>query len=86
MNGKYASRYMTDVLISDVVIELKDSSGFSYYISIDNKDVVAEFKVWFKNVFAIGKAQTLTVFQYEKVEVSECEIEMHIVKFITQKI
>jgi hypothetical protein len=85
MIRKFSSRYISDVIISDTGIELKDSNGLSYYIDITNTTVVSEFKIWFENIFAVGKAQTLTVFQYENIEVSECEIEMRIVKFITQK-
>lgn len=85
MIRKFSSRYISDVIISDTGIELKDSNGLSYYIDITNTTVVSEFKNWFENIFAVGKSQTLTVFQYETIEVSECEIEMHIVKFITQK-
>ena len=84
----YSSRYISDVIISDARIELKDSNGLSYYIdttNANNANVVSEFKNWFENIFAVGKSQTLTVFQYENIEVSECEIEMYIVKFITQK-
>lgn len=86
MKKRYASRYITDVAITDENIELKDSSGFSYYIPKTCRQVVAEFEQWFTNVFIVGKAQTLTVFEYETVDISECEVEMHIVKFVTKSV
>lgn len=86
MKRRYASRYITDVATTDENIELKDSSGLSYYIPKTCRRVVAEFEQWFTNVFTVGKAQTLTVFEYETVDISECEVEMRIVEFITKSI
>lgn len=81
---KFKSCFIVDVSISEKDIILTDSSRCTYRILKDNKQLLNEFKLWFKNVFSKGIAQTLTVFQYECIDISECEVEMRVVKFLAK--
>lgn len=84
INQFFKSCFIVDVAITDNDIVLSDSSHNKYYISRANTEVVKQFKLWFANIFCKGIAQTLTIFQYEPQDISECEVKINIVNFITK--
>lgn len=77
----FASRYIVDVIIDEKYIKLKDSSQGIFYIDKDNKNIINQFKYWFKNVFSKGISGTLTVIEYEKYSLNN-EIICNIKRFI----
>lgn len=77
----FASRYIVDVIIDEKYIKLKDSSQGIFYIDKDNKNIINQFKYWFKNVFSKGISGTLTVIEYEKYSLNN-EIICNIKHFI----
>ena len=80
----FRSCFIIDVEVSKEHIILSDSIHNRYIIDAKNDEVMNQFKTWFKEVFSKAVSQTLTVFQYEVVDVSECETEMQIVKFLNR--
>lgn len=76
----FRSRYIVDVDLEPTYIELTDSTHAKYYIDINNRSVMEQFKLWFKTWFIIGANQHLTVFAYSKHNV-DGEIKMVIEKF-----
>lgn len=79
---KFRSCFIVDVSLNADDIVISDSTHMSYHIDPKNQTLRKEFTDWFKRVFQAGKAQTLTIFSYEIKDVSECESELHIVKFL----
>jgi hypothetical protein len=81
---RYRSCYIVDIIIKNDNIQLSDSVGRNYIVA--NSEIALEsYKKWFNNVFLKGIAQTLTIFEYIIVDISECEMELHITKFLTEK-
>lgn len=78
----FKSCYIVNVSINEKEILLSDSCNHTYHINKQNNELLNEFKIWFKQIFSKGIAQTLTIFQYEIIDISECECEIHIVKFL----
>ena len=64
------------------VARIIDSAHAIYVVDLKNEKLLEKFKLWFKNVFKAGIAQTLTIVQYESVALSECDIELQITDFI----
>ena len=77
----FASRYIVDVSIEENYIQLGDSSRAKYYIDRCDKNVIAQFKTWFANVFSKGIPGTLTIFEYEKVS-NDGQVDLVIKKFL----
>ncbi len=84
MKTMYHSCYICDVKVdyTNKLATLMDSSHNQYFIELSDKKNIEEFENWFKNIFSKGVAQTLTIFQYTTKDVSECETEMYIIKFL----
>lgn len=79
----FKSRYIVDVDIEPTYIELTDSAHARYYIDINDKAVMEQFKTWFKTWYIKGVNQHLTVFAYSKYEV-DGEIKMVVQKFFEE--
>lgn len=83
MNAKkFRSCFVTDVQVMQGKAVLADSAGRQYVVSLEDESLKAQFASWFKAVFCKGVAQTLTIFSYETADISECETELHITKFM----
>lgn len=80
----YHSCYICDVKIDNEkkLAVLTDSSQRQYYVELSDNTYVESFKTWFNCIFCKGIAQTLTVFQYITKDISECESETYIIKFM----
>lgn len=84
MKNSYHSCYICDVKVDDTskVAILTDSSQKQYHVDLNDNTLLSDFNCWFKTVFCKGIAQTLTVFQYVLKDISECETEVYISKFL----
>lgn len=78
----YISRFIVDVIESSDEIVLRDSSGGEYHILKTDVDTANKFNHWFKCIFCTGKAQNASILKVKSVDISECEIELHIVDFL----
>lgn len=78
----FKSCYIIEVIVDKNYITLIDTTQTRYYINTNNKNILSQFKSWFNEIFLKGISQTLTIFQYELADVSECETKMLIVKFL----
>lgn len=79
---KFRSCFIVDVSIEHDKVILTDSSRIRYIVNIANAELKSDFTIWFNTIFQKGIAQTLTIFAYEEKEISECDIELHIIKFL----
>ena len=84
MKKYYKSCFIVDVAIEEGTVILTDSSKNRYFMDIKVTEKVVNFKDWFRHVFIKGIAQTLTIFEYTSIDISECETEIHIVKFLNK--
>lgn len=84
MKKYYKSCFIVEVAIVENIVTLTDSSHNRYFMNIKDNNKITDFKNWFKNVFAKGIAQTLTIFEYELIDLSQCETEIHIIKFLNK--
>ena len=73
---------MTDVQVMPGKAVLADSADRHYVVSLDDECLKKQFACWFKDVFCKGVAQTPTIFSYETEDISECETELHVTKFM----
>lgn len=62
--AKFHSCYIVDVIVAETII-LKDSSKIVFYVDPTEKEIIVQFKQWFKELFLKGIPQTLTVVEYE---------------------
>ena len=85
MNRKFRSCFIVDVNFKDDIIVLSDNARNKFYVNLNNANLVTQFKTWFKEVFKKGIAQTLTIFEYELVDVSECETLTVVKNFVLDK-
>lgn len=85
MSKKFRSCFIVDVQFKDDFIVLADNARNKYYVDLKNKELVKQFKVWFKDVFTKGIAQTLTIFEYDLHDISECETLTAVKSFILKK-
>ena len=85
MNRKFRSCFIVDVNFKDDYVILTDNARNKFYVSLKNANLVAQFKTWFKEIFTKGIAQTLTIFEYELVDVSECETKTVVKNFVLDK-
>lgn len=58
------SCYICEVSIYSDYVVLEDSGRVEYYITKDNIDAMASFKLWFSTVFMKGIPQVLTIVDY----------------------
>ena len=86
MNRKFRSCFIVDVNFKNDYVILSDNARNKFYVNLKNANLVAQFKTWFKEVFTKGVAQTLTIFEYELVDISECETHTIIKSFVLDKI
>lgn len=80
--AKFRSCFVTDVQVMQGRAVLSDSAGRQYFVDLEDDSLKKQFASWFKQVFCKGVAQTLTIFSYETRDISECETEMHVTKFM----
>lgn len=81
----FISCFICGVEVKDNRIILIDSGHQKYIVYKDSKDVVAEFKDWFENVYLNCIPQSLTVIRYDIVEKNEYEAELVVKKMIYKK-
>lgn len=86
MNRMFRSCFIVDVNFKNDYVILSDNARNKLYVNLKNANLVAQFKTWFKEVFTKGVAQTLTIFEYELVDISECETHTIIKNFVLDKI
>ena len=86
MNRMFRSCFIVDVNFKNDYVILSDNARNKFYVNLKNANLVAQFKTWFKDVFTKGVAQTLTIFEYELVDISECETHTIIKNFVLDKI
>lgn len=80
--AKFRSCFVTDVQVMQRRAVLSDSASRQYLVDLEDDSLKKQFACWFKQVFCRGVAQTLTIFSYETRDVSECETELHVTKFM----
>lgn len=80
---RFRSCFISDVQFTCSEARLQDTSGQFWMVDLKDKKLASQFTDWFKTRFLKRTAQELTVFQYETVEVSECELETRIVNFVS---
>ena len=85
MNRKFRSCFIVDVNFKGDIIVLSDNARNKFYVNLNNANLVTQFKTWFKEIFTKGIAQTLTIFEYELVDVSECETLTVVKNFVLDK-
>ena len=86
MNRMSRSCFIVDVNFKNDYVILSDNARNKFYVNLKNANLVAQFKTWFKEVFTKGVAQTLTIFEYELVDISDCETHTIIKNFVLDKI
>lgn len=78
----YHSCFLTDVKIAKDLITIEDSYKNVYYVETSNVEASNSFKIWFKQVFMKGIAQTVSIFQYEIKPIEEGISGTFITKFL----
>ena len=86
MNRMFRSCFIVDVNFKNDYVRSADTARNECYVNLKNANLVAQFKTWFKEVFTKGVAQTLTIFEYELVDISKCETHTIIKNFVLDKI
>ena len=79
----FHSCFIVDIEIDEInnIVRLMDSSRKKYIYKFDNIEKKSLFYQWLNSIFFIGKAQTLSVFQYHE-EGTDPDIDIVIDNFI----
>ena len=65
--------FVTDVVIGEELITLRDPSHNSFVIYKSDLEVLSQFKKWFRDIYSACIPQVLTMFEYAYVDKNEYE-------------
>lgn len=82
----YHSCFLTDIKVMKDIIKIEDSYRNPYYIDMHDKEAVASFKAWFRDVYMHAVAQTITIFSYEIKPIEEGMVGAFIKKFLASSV